>query len=220
MLDGLANFTDFHTFIWADTDIISAETSVTVSPEQTTNYFVSAWDNGCYSILPFLDTIPVFVNNPIIDAGDDVGIIRGESTLLTVTGDPTYFWSTGEYTQDIVVNPLITTYYTAYAVDPSNGCLGMDSVRVFVGMNEGFSPNSDGYNDTWEITYLNQYSTAKVQIFNRWGSKLWESLSPSIENWDGTFQGSELPSGTYYYIISFDDSENREPLSGPVTIVR
>ena len=220
LLDGLANFTDFHTFIWADTDIISAETSVTVSPEQTTNYFVSAWDNGCYSILPFLDTIPVFVNNPIIDAGDDVGIIRGESTLLTVTGDPTYFWSTGEYTQDIVVNPLITTYYTAYAVDPSNGCLGMDSVRVFVGMNEGFSPNSDGYNDTWEITYLNQYSTAKVQIFNRWGSKLWESLSPSIENWDGTFQGSELPSGTYYYIISFDDSENREPLSGPVTIVR
>ena len=93
LLDGLVNFTvlDFHTFIWADIDIISAETSITVSPEQTTNYFVSAWDNGCYSILPFLDTIPVFVNNPIIDAGDDVGIIRGESTLLTVTGDPTYF---------------------------------------------------------------------------------------------------------------------------------
>ena len=124
-------------------------------------------DNGCYSILPFLDTIPVVVNNPIIDAGDDVGIIRGESIALTVTGDPGYLWSTGEFTQDIVVTPLITTYYTAYAVDPSNGCIGMDSVRVFVGMNEGFSPNADGYNDTWEITYLNQYSTAKVEIFNR-----------------------------------------------------
>ena len=170
--------------------------------------------------LPFLDTIPVIVNIPIIEAGDDVGIIRGESIELTVTGDPTYIWSTGEFTQDITVNPLITTYYTAYAVDPTNGCSGMDSVRVFVGMNEGFSPNADGYNDKWEITYLNQYSTAKVEIFNRWGSKLWESLAPSIENWDGTYQGSELPSGTYYYIISFDDSENREPLSGPVTIVR
>ena len=220
LMDGLANFTDFHTFIWADTDIISSETSLTIAPDQTTYYFVSAWDNGCYSILPFLDTIPVVVNIPIIDAGDDVGIIRGESIELTVTGDPTYIWSTGEFTQDIIVNPLITTYYTAYAVDPLNGCSGMDSVRVFVGMNEGFSPNADGYNDKWEITYLNQYSTAKVEIFNRWGSKLWESLAPSIENWDGTYQGSELPSGTYYYIISFDDSENREPLSGPVTIVR
>ena len=177
-------------------------------------------DYGCYSILPFLDTIPVIVNTPIIDAGDDVGIIRGESKVLTVTGDPTYTWSTGEFTQQITVNPLITTHYSAYAVDPTNGCLGMDSVRVFVGMNEGFSPNADGYNDTWQITYLNQYSTAKVEIFNRWGSKLWESSAPSIENWDGTYQGSDLPSGTYYYIISFDDSENRDPLSGPVTIVR
>ena len=41
-------------------------------------------------------------------------------------------------------------------------------------MNEGFSPNADGYNDTWEITYLNQYSNVKVEIFNdgvvRYGS--------------------------------------------------
>ena len=220
LMNGLANFTDFQTFMWVDTDILSTEASLTVSPEQTTNYFVSAWDNGCYSSLPFLDTIPVVVNTPIIDAGDDLGITRGESITLTVTGDPTYIWSTGEFTQDITVNPLITTYYTAYAVDPTNGCLGMDSVRVFVGMNEGFSPNADGYNDTWEITYLNQYSTAKVEIFNRWGSKLSEYSAPSIENWDGTYQGRDLPSGTYYYIISFDDSENRDPLSGPVTIVR
>ena len=220
LMDGLANFTNFHTFLWADTDILSEESSLIVSPEQTTNYFVSAWDYGCYSILPFLDTIPVIVNTPIIDAGDDVGIIRGESKVLTVTGDPTYFWSTGEFTQQITVNPLITTHYSAYAVDPTNGCLGMDSVRVFVGMNEGFSPNADGYNDTWQITYLNQYLNAKVEIFNRWGSKLWESSAPSIENWDGTYKGSDLPSGTYYYIISFNGSENREPLSGPVTIVR
>ena len=221
LMDGLANFSEFNTFIWLDdSGILSDETSVIVSPEQTTNYFVSAFDNGCYLNTPFLDTIPVIVNTPIIDAGDDIGIIRGESTELTVTGDPTYIWSTGEFTQEITVNPLITTYYTAYAVDPSNGCLGIDSVRVFVGMNEGFSPNADGYNDTWEITYLNQYSNVKVEIFNRWGSKIWESLSPSVENWDGTYKGSDLPSGTYYYIISFDGSENREPLSGPVTIVR
>ena len=77
----------------------------------------------------FLDTIPVIVNTPIIDAGDDIGIIRGESIELTVTGDPTYIWSTGEFTQKITVNPLITTYYTAYAVGQPNSCLGIDSVK-------------------------------------------------------------------------------------------
>lgn len=219
-MDALANFSDFNSFMWVDANLISSESSITVAPQQTTNYYVSAWDNACYSIVPFLDTIPVIVNAPVIDAGEDVGIIRGESIVLNVTGIPSYIWSTGESTQDITVNPLINTYYTAYAVDPSNGCLGMDSVRVFVGMNEGFSPNADGYNDTWEITYLNQYPTTKVEIFNRWGNKLWESSTPGIENWDGTYKGNNLPSGTYYYIISFDDSESREPLSGPVTIVR
>ena len=54
LMDGLANFSEFNTFIWLDdSGILSDETSVIVSPEQTTNYFVSAFDNGCYSIHHF-----------------------------------------------------------------------------------------------------------------------------------------------------------------------
>lgn len=219
-MDALVNFDSFQTFTWQDSAFISSESSITVYPEETTSYLVSAWDNGCYAIQPFTDTIPITVNIPIIDAGEDVGIMRGEEAMLSVSGVAPYFWSTLENTQNIMVNPLLTTYYTAYAVDPLNGCLGMDSVRVFVGMNEGFSPNADGYNDSWELTYLNQYPSLKVEVFNRWGSKLWESIAPNIVNWDGTHEGVDLPTGTYYYIISFDDSENRDPLSGPVTIVR
>ena len=60
----------------------------------------------------------------------------------------------------------------------------------------------------------------KVQIFNRWGASIWESSSPNILNWDGKYNGNDLPIGTYYYIISFVDDINKEPLTGPVTIVR
>ena len=129
-------------------------------------------------------------------------------------------WSTSETTSDIIVSPLITTNYVAYALDTSTGCIGNDTVRVFVGMNEGFSPNGDGYNDNWEISYLNQYESSKIEIFNRWGASLWSASYPNIENWDGMYNGSELPVGTYYYIITFDSSLNKEPLTGPVTIVR
>jgi gliding motility-associated-like protein len=107
-----------------------------------------------------------------------------------------------------------------YALDNSVGCVGSDSVRVFVGMNEGFSPNGDGFNDTWEIDYLNELASVRIELFNRYGSKLWESDSPNITNWDGTYNGSEMPVGTYYYLITFDESSNKEPLTGPVTIVR
>ena len=173
------------------------------------------------SLCSFSDELNVQVLNPLIVANDDIGIIRGESLTLTITeGEPPYLWSTDETSSSIVVSPLITTNYVAYALDTVTGCIGNDTIRVFVGMNEGFSPNSDGYNDTWEISYLNQYESVKVQIFNRWGASIWESSSPNILNWDGKFNGNDLPIGTYYYIISFEDDINKEPLTGPVTIVR
>jgi gliding motility-associated-like protein len=87
-------------------------------------------------------------------------------------------------------------------------------------MNEGFSPNNDGFNDTWEIDYLNQYEPVHIDVYNRWGTLLWSADAPNIENWDGRYNGKDLPVGTYYYVITFGDSANKEPLTGPVTIVR
>ena len=169
----------------------------------------------------FTDELDIVVLNPTIVSNEDFGIIRGESAILSIIdGEPPYLWSTTETTSDIVVSPLITTNYIAYALDTVTGCVGNDTVRVFVGMNEGFSPNGDGYNDTWEISYLNQYESSKIEIFNRWGASLWSSSYPNIENWDGKHNGSDLPVGTYYYIITFDTSLNKVPLTGPVTIVR
>ena len=87
-------------------------------------------------------------------------------------------------------------------------------------MNAGITPNGDGYNDFWQIDYLNQYEGVHIEIFNRWGSRLWQADSPNIENWNGKYNGEDLPVGTYYYIISFPDGSNKDPLTGPVTIVR
>jgi gliding motility-associated-like protein len=87
-------------------------------------------------------------------------------------------------------------------------------------MNEGFSPNDDGFNDMWVIEYLNDLVGVRIEMFNRYGNKLWEGDSPNITNWDGKYNGSEVPVGTYYYLITFDESSNKEPLTGPVTIVR
>mgnify|MGYP001162031192 CR=1 FL=1 len=173
------------------------------------------------SLCSFTDELTIQVLNPVIVANDDIGITRGESLSLSISeGESPYLWSTGETSNTIDVSPLITTNYVAYALDTVTGCIGNDTIRVFVGMNEGFSPNGDGYNDTWEISYLNQYESVKIEIFNRWGASIWESSSPNIFNWDGKYNGNDLPIGTYYYIISFNDDNNKEPLTGPVTIVR
>jgi gliding motility-associated-like protein len=64
----------------------------------------------------------------------------------------------------------------------------------------GFTPNGDGYNDTWEIPYLNNYPESTIKIFNRWGQELYSS-NGNLNPWNGTYKGKDLPTADYYYII-------------------
>jgi gliding motility-associated-like protein len=61
-----------------------------------------------------------------------------------------------------------------------------------------FTPNNDGFNDTWNITDLAIQADAVINIFDRYG-KLLKRLSPSGVGWDGTFNGSPLPATDYWF---------------------
>ena len=72
-----------------------------------------------------------------------------------------------------------------------------------------FTPNSDGDNDVF-IPYPYCFiDRIEIQIFNRWGELVFQSMDPNI-NWDGTNQaGDDLPVGTYYYKCRvFEDRVN------------
>jgi gliding motility-associated-like protein len=82
-----------------------------------------------------------------------------------------------------------------------------------------FTPNGDGINDVFVVNMFTVISY-KIQIFNRYGVPLF--ISNDLNNhWDGTFNGEQLPVGTYYYIINAIDL-NGESIqkSGSITIVR
>ena len=80
-----------------------------------------------------------------------------------------------------------------------------------------FTPNGDGINDTWDIKFLGDYINCSVDVFTRWGQKIYSSVGYSVP-WNGTYNGSALPTGTYYYIINLKNGLT--PLSGFVAIVR
>ena len=66
---------------------------------------------------------------------------------------------------------------------------------------KGISPNNDGDNDSWD---LSGYDVTKVEIFNRYGTKVFSKSSYTNE-WHGqSDNGNELPDGTYYYVIEFN----------------
>ncbi len=113
-------------FLWSTGETTP---SITVNTTGTTRYTVTA-TNACGETAT--DEVLIIVNEPVIaDAGEDVAIGLGQSTILTATGGDDYLWSTGETAQSIIVNPTEdTVYYVAVARD---GCTDSDEVAVSVG---------------------------------------------------------------------------------------
>lgn len=95
-----------------------------------------------------------------------------------------------------------------------------------------FSPNGDGYNDTYRLGYLDQpfedpmddMEEYHIQIFNRWGKLVFESGSTVADwQWDGKIDGSDAAEGVYYYILNYKYICEEDPapeLHGHITIVR
>ena len=67
-----------------------------------------------------------------------------------------------------------------------------------------FTPNNDGYNDTWNIWSLKDQPNSKIYIFDRYG-KLLKELSPAGAGWDGTFNGHPVPSTDYWFKAEYID---------------
>jgi gliding motility-associated-like protein len=71
-----------------------------------------------------------------------------------------------------------------------------------------FTPNQDGFNDFFTIDGLELFTNSNLNIFDRYG-KLLKSYTNSDIAWDGTFNGSPLPSSDYWYVLTLDGKEYR-----------
>ncbi len=71
----------------------------------------------------------------------------------------------------------------------------------------GFTPDGDGLNDNWVIENIENFPNNSVSIFNRWGNKVWSASNYNNSSvvWNGKQQnGTQLVSGTYFYIIEIE----------------
>ncbi|TGD58542.1 Ig-like domain-containing protein [Flavobacterium humi] len=109
-------------------------------------------------------------------------------------------------------------------IDPDDGNVAGVSLGplCLVIFNE-FTPNEDGSNDFFNIMCAEYYPNNKLEVYNRYGSLVYSTNGyknnwKGIANVKGTFDGTELPSGTYYYI--FDIGESKGVKTGWLQIVR
>lgn len=188
-------------------------------------YYVIAQNVNCPPDTSNVVSVTV-VPNPIADAGTDVTITLGDTTLLTGTGGLVGVWTPGLTLSDSVIAspfaiPLVTTTYT-YTVLDGNGCMGEDSVTVTVKLPTQFdiknviTSNGDGYNDAWIIQGIEYYPSTFVIVFNIYGKEVYSS-DDYQNDWKGTWKDRKLPNGTYYYTVVPGGTESK--LKGTLTIL-
>ena len=178
----------------------------------------------------------ILVNNPPTAVLDDGAFAENDNNIVInlisndydIDGDSiaiTGIWG-GHGTSTLNADGTLT-----YSIDPQEWC-GMDSIYytlcdsynacdtgliiinvecyTFVIIPQGFSPNGDGVNDTFEIIGIEDYPNNHLSIFNRWGHQVYERQHYD-NSWNGTSESpvtignGMLPKGTYYYAMDLGD---------------
>jgi gliding motility-associated-like protein len=176
------------------------------------------------------DTMQInLIPPPTVYAGGIAYVLKGSTvTLAPTVSDPNvhYLWSPNvDINDDTLKNPVITgdvdRTYTLTVTDV-RGCIARDTIFINVApiikVNNTFTPNGDGINDYWVITGLVAYINATVDIFDRYGQRVFHSIGYP-KAWDGTINGRPVPTGVYYYVIN-THYQNEPPLSGYITVLR
>lgn len=179
--------------------------------------------NGCQDSLSFVVTEPtVLVAEILSSSSPDCGISNGTITLDVNGGTPNYsfLWNDGSTNQD---NTMAAAGVNSVVITDQNGCtqsLDIDLSCTLFEIPELLTPNNDGKNDLWAITGLENFPNTEVEIFNRWGTKVFGS-DDYKNNWDGTSQsnlniaGDQLPESSYFYVLTLGGPEN-DPNAGKV----
>jgi gliding motility-associated-like protein len=104
-----------------------------------------------------------------------------------------------------------------YTVTYIPGILTVTPVPSQIIIPNAFTPNGDGINDFWDIKNLDEFPDPTVSVYNRYGLLVYHS-NGYPKPWDGTYNGSLLPVGVYYYIIN--PKNGLQQVAGNVTILR
>ncbi|MCB0396767.1 MAG: gliding motility-associated C-terminal domain-containing protein [Flavobacteriales bacterium] len=180
-------------------------------------------ETGCDTVRSFT------INEPdeiIADAGLPKDLCANESHVLG--GNPsgkggmggfTYGWSPGAGLDDPTIpNPTVSgltepVTFTLVVTD-STGCADSAEVLIIgkpcdITIPNVFSPNGESPNNNFEIKGIEYFPGSRLLVFNRWGEKVWESMSYH-NDWDGRHWKSlnRLNEGVYYWILYLNDPSN------------
>jgi gliding motility-associated-like protein len=160
----------------------------------------------------------------VIFSGTDYEITvleQPENGTVTLTADDCFI-----YTPDPSFEGLDTFSLVVCNTDPE--CTDLDLCDTLIVIKDVYgdiripdviTPNGDGPNDYFVIKGLDKYPDNSLQVFNRWGNKVYDDRGYG-NDWDGTYNGENVPDGTYYYVLTINHPKFPDPFVGFLVIHR
>jgi gliding motility-associated-like protein len=104
-------------------------------------------------------------------------------------------------------------------VSDTEGCTYLTTIANIIDYPRFFTPNGDGFNDTWNVKGVKNEHKAVIYIFDRFG-KLIKQLSPTGNGWDGTYNGEMLPSTDYWFSIDYTENNSQKNFKAHFSLKR
>lgn len=143
-----------------------------------------------------------------------VDVSENNTVTVLVSGEGTYQYSLINE-NDTIIKPyqdsnifenVFPGVYTVLVRDIKNDCGTVPENVSVIGFPKFFTPNNDGFNDTWQVYGISSMfqTDSKILIFNRFG-KLLKEINPLGEGWNGRFNGEILPTDDYWFSVKLQD---------------
>jgi gliding motility-associated-like protein len=195
-----------HQFLWTDAAGNTVATTANFQATLPGVYTVVATNiaTGCASE-PV--SVTVTASEPALVAYEvSEDFANNQSITVTATGQGNNFeyqLDNGPF-QDSNVFENVSSGMHTITVRDKYGCGSTVIQAMVVNYPKYFTPNGDGFNDSWNIRDLSYQSTAKIVIYDRYG-KMLSQIRPSTGGWDGTYNGKLMPSDDYWFSVSYTD---------------
>jgi gliding motility-associated-like protein len=186
--------------------IINTTSSYVAEEEGAYTVTIMNSDTGCTKTY----TINVTESNPAQTATAVVTnyFEDGQAITVTVAGNGSYLYSLdgGAFQTSNVFLQVLPGVHTV-TIQDAIGCTDITLTDIVtIGYPHFFTPNGDGYNDTWNIWSLRETQpNSEIHIYDRYG-KLIKQIAPAGNGWDGTFNGQVLPSTDYWFTVKYKEN--------------
>lgn len=195
-----------HQFVWTDQAGVTVGTATNYQANLPGIYTIVATNRvtGCTSE-PV--SITVTASEPAIvtyEVSEDFADSQSITVTATGQGNNFEYQLDGGAFQDSNVFNNVSSGIHMITVRDKNGCGSTTIQALVVNYPKYFTPNGDGYNDSWNIRDLSGQNNAKIIIYDRYG-KMLTQIKPSNTGWDGTYNGRQMPSDDYWFSVTYVD---------------